>query len=182
MSASATVAFLHHAAAFLLVGALMVELTLLRGELTLASARSLLQMDAIYGTSAGVLLIVGFTRVFFTEKGPAYYFASAPFLLKIGLFVTVGLLSIYPTVQFLRWRKAVKHEELPVLDELSRRRIRLILHTELVLVFAMMLFAALMARGVGFVFVPVTSTAQSMTQFGRWAADICGTCSPAFAA
>ena len=108
MTSSALFAFLHHAAAFLLVAVVMVELVLLRGELTVASARTLLRMDSVYGLSAVVLLIVGFVRVFSTEKGADYYFHSGPFLVKLALFIVVGLLSILPTVQFLGWRKALK--------------------------------------------------------------------------
>lgn len=101
---AALLAFLHHGAAFAIFGVLTAELLLLKGEITLASARSLLRIDAAYGMSAMTLIAVGFVRVFYTEKGAAYYFHSASFIAKIALFATVGLLSIYPTRQFLSWR------------------------------------------------------------------------------
>ena len=101
MTSTITLAFLHHAAAFLLVAVVMVELVLMRGDLTLGSARSLVRMDAVYGIAAAVILIVGFLRVFYTEKGSAYYFHSGTFLAKFALFVIVALLSIYPTMQFM---------------------------------------------------------------------------------
>lgn len=151
MTASALFAFLHHAAAFLLVAVVMVELVLLRGELTVAAARTLLRMDSVYGVSAVVLLIVGFVRVFSTEKGSDYYFHSGPFLAKLTLFIVVGLLSIMPTVEFLGWRKALKEGRTPALDDAKRRRLRMLIHIELTLLFLIMLFAALMARGVGFI-------------------------------
>jgi putative membrane protein len=150
MTSTVTLAFLHHAAAFLLVAVATVELVLLKHELTLTSARSLLRMDAAYGVSALVLLVVGFLRVFYTEKGAAYYFASGSFIAKIALFVIVGLLSIYPTLQLLRWRSALRQEQLPVLDAATRRRIRIVLHVELTLLFVIMLLAAMMARGLWF--------------------------------
>lgn len=151
MTSSALFAFLHHAAAFLLVAVVTVELVLLRGELTVSSARTLLRMDSVYGLSAVVLLIVGFVRVFSTEKGSEYYFHSGPFLAKLALFVVVGLLSIMPTVEFLGWRKALKEGRTPVLDDGKRRRLRMFIHIELTLLFLIMLFAALMARGIGFI-------------------------------
>jgi putative membrane protein len=150
MTAIVTLAFLHHAAAFLLVATAMVELVVLRNELTLSSARSILRMDAVYGIAASAVLVVGFLRVFYTEKGAAYYFVSGTFIAKIALFAIVGLLSIYPTVQFLRWRKALRQQQLPVLADDTRRRIRMILHIELTLLFVMMLCAVMMARGIGF--------------------------------
>jgi len=151
MTSSAILAFLHHAAAFLLVAVVTVELVLMKGELTLTSARSLARMDAAYGIAAVVVLIVGLLRVFYTEKGADYYFHSGTFIAKIALFVIVGLISIYPTMQFLGWRKTLRQQQVPVLDAGKRRTIRLILHVELTLLFAMMLFAVLMARGIGFI-------------------------------
>jgi putative membrane protein len=74
----------------------------------------------------------------------------SPTLAKIGFFAVAGLLSIYPTVQFLRWRKSLRQQQLPALDTGTRRTIRMILHIELTLLFAMMLCAAMMARGIGF--------------------------------
>jgi len=148
---SALLAFLHHAAAFVLFGALVAELVLTKGELTLTSARSVLRMDAAYGISAGLLLIIGFLRVFYTEKGAAYYFGSAPFLVKITLFAIAGILSIGPTRQFLAWRKTVRQEQIPVFDEAKRRSVRRAIHIQLTLLLGIMLCAALMARGIGFV-------------------------------
>jgi putative membrane protein len=150
MTATITAAYLHHVAAFLLVAALMVELVLLKGELTLTSARSVLRMDMLYGIAALVLLVVGFTRVFHTEKGSAYYFDSGPFLVKLTLFIVVGLLSIYPTLKFAGWRKALREQRLPELDAGTRRTVRMLIHIELTLVFIIMLMAVMMARGIWF--------------------------------
>jgi len=150
LTATVTLAFLHHAAAFLIVGVLTAELVLLKTELTQTSARSMLRIDAAYGIAAATLLVVGLLRVFYTEKGAAYYFHSAPFLTKLSLFLIVGLLSIYPTLQFLRWRRPLAAGEIPALRPEMRRKIRLLLHIELTLLFAIMLCAALMARGIGY--------------------------------
>src|SRR5262245_10954287 len=62
-------AFLHHLAAFTLVATLAIEYVLIRQELTLATARRLTITDAVFGASAGVLLVVGLLRVFYFEKG-----------------------------------------------------------------------------------------------------------------
>jgi len=147
---SALLAFLHHLAAFVIFAVLTVELVLIKGELTLTAARSVLRLDAVYGMFAGILVVVGFLRVFYTEKGAAYYFHSVPFLLKLGSFIAVGLLSIYPTMQFLSWRKALREQQVPVIPEDKRRAIRLVLHIELTLLAVIILCAALMARGIGF--------------------------------
>src|SRR4051794_29768592 len=101
-------AFLHHVAAFALVAAVVAEFVLLKGELTIENVRKLLAVDAIFGASAGIVLIIGFLRVFYFEKGADYYFHSIPFIAKIAVFAAVGLLSIYPTLEFLSWRKSLR--------------------------------------------------------------------------
>src|SRR5262245_42908138 len=143
-------AFLHHVAAFALVSAIAVEFVLIRQELTLRNARALLVTDLVAGASAGALLVVGLLRVFFFEKGAAYYFHSVPFLAKLTLFVLVALLSIYPTREFLSWRKDLGAGRAPVLAEGKRRTIRSILHAELAAIVLLVLNAALMARGIGY--------------------------------
>jgi putative membrane protein len=134
-------AFLHHVAAFTLVGALVVEFVLVRDPLTPALARRLARADMILGMSATVLAVVGLLRVFYFEKGAAFYFHNAAFIAKLALFIAVALASIYPTVKFLRWRKA--------LDPAAMPAIRRVVHLELVGIVLILLCAALMARGLG---------------------------------
>jgi putative membrane protein len=148
MTATITAAYLHHLAAFLVVATLMVELVLLKGELTATSARSVLRMDMVYGIAALIVVAIGFVRVFYTEKGSAYYFDSGSFLLKLALFIAVGLLSIYPTIQFLGWRKALREGRLPDFDLGTRRKVRMLIHIELTLLIVIILMAIMMARGV----------------------------------
>jgi putative membrane protein len=146
---AALFAFLHHISAFTLFAAIVVEFVLLRGTLTVESARKILRADTILGISAGVLLIVGLTRVFLFEKGAYYYFHTWTFIAKLSLFIIVGMLSSIPTMEFLRWRAALKAGEAPVLSPERLKTIRSILHYELMGLVLIILFAALMAKGIG---------------------------------
>ena len=141
---TAFMAFLHHVAAFALVAAMAVELALLREEITPRIARRLALVDAVLGLSALTLLGVGLLRVFYFEKGAAYYFASGAFLAKLALFLLVAALSIYPTLRFLSWRKGA------AVDPHDVRVARKLVHLELFGVVLILLFAALMARGIGY--------------------------------
>jgi putative membrane protein len=147
---SALFAFLHHLAAFALVAALTAELVLIRSELTLDNARRILRFDAAYGISAGVLLAAGMLRVFSFEKGAAYYFQSAPFLVKLALFAAIGLLSIVPTLEFLSWRKTLAQGQVPVVEPRRLQAIRSIIHWELVCIVPILICAVLMSRGAGY--------------------------------
>ena len=140
-------AFLHHLAAFTLVAAIAVEFMLIRQELTLGSARRILATDAVLGVSAAVLLVVGLLRVFYFEKGAAYYFASHAFHLKLGLFIVVALLSAIPTFEFLSWRKALKAGQSPQPSAKKLRMVTGVIHAELTGIVVILLCAAIMARG-----------------------------------
>lgn len=146
---NALFAFLHHVAAFSLVTSLAIELVLMRDVLTLSSARKLLLVDLIYGISAGVVLVIGFARVVYFEKGATYYFHSIPFIAKLSLFALIGLVSIYPTLEFLSWRKILKQDRIPTPDASKVRLIRTFIHLELTGVVLILLCAALMAKGIG---------------------------------
>jgi len=142
-------AFLHHVAAFVLFAALVVEFVLIRDELTLRSARKLQAADAVLGIAAGMLLVVGLLRVYHFEKGALYYFNTWTFIAKLSLFVILALVSVVPTIEFLSWRRAVKEGQAPVVEASKLRLIRSIIHLELVGIVLIILFAALMAKGVG---------------------------------
>ena len=142
---AALFAFLHHLAAFAVVAAIAIEFVMLRGDIDARSARMLRIVDAVYGASAGVLLLVGALRVFYFEKGSAYYFHSVPFLVKMGLFLAVGLLSIHPTLTFRSWGNS------PSVDQRQLRMLRRLVHWELAAIVGILLCAALMARGIGFI-------------------------------
>jgi putative membrane protein len=140
-------AFLHHLCAFTLVSAVAIEFTLIKQELTLSSARRLQVTDLVLGIAAGALFVIGLLRVFFFEKGAAYYFHSHAFLTKFSLFIIVGLLSIVPTMEFLSWRGAIKAGQVPVMEASTRKRVTAVIHAELAAIVIILLCAAIMARG-----------------------------------
>jgi len=143
-------AFLHHAAAFTLVSALAVEVALFKPPLSPTQARRLLRTDTIYGVSAGVLLVVGLLRVAYFEKGPAYYWHDAFFLLKFAAFLLAALISIYPTVIFYSWNQTLGAGTAPEISAAGARRVRMCLMLELAAILIILLCAALMARGFGY--------------------------------
>jgi putative membrane protein len=148
---SALFAFLHHIAAFLLFATLLAEFILTRDGVDLRAAERVLRVDAIFGASAGLVLIIGILRVIYFEKGSDYYLHSVPFIAKMVLFVIVGLLSIYPTKKFLSWRPAVKQGQAPAIDAATLKTLRTVLHLELAAVALIILMAAMMARGIGMI-------------------------------
>ena len=144
---SALFAFIHHAAAFTLVAALVAEHALFSPRLELAQARRLVRLDAVYGASAGLLLAFGLARVFFFEKGAAYYFGNPYFLAKLALFVAAGLLSIYPTVVYFSWRATLRAGKAPELSPNTAKRIPLLIRLQLAAIAGAIFCAPFMAKG-----------------------------------
>lgn len=147
---SAIMAFLHHVAAFTLVTTLGVEVALFKPPLSANQARRLIVTDTLFGVSATFLLIVGLLRVFFFEKGAAYYFHDAFFVTKLSLFIVAALISIYPTVLYLSWRKPLRNGAVPEVSDTQRKRARMCLMLELTAVLGILFCAPFMARGFGY--------------------------------
>ena len=142
-------AFLHHLFAFTLVACVVYEFIAYRKGLTIEEARRIQRADLFYGISAGLLLIVGVLRVFFFEKGPAFYSQSPFFWVKMNTFLIVGLLSIDPTIRYLRWNRIIKEGKAPEISDGEFKRTRIILWLEVIGLAIIMLAAAFMARGIG---------------------------------
>src|SRR5258706_3211511 len=149
MIATALMAFLHHIFAFTLTACLVYEFIAYRKGMTIEEARRIQRVDLVYGISAGLLLVVGLLRVFFFEKGVNFYIHSPFFWVKMAAFLIVGLLSIDPTIRYVRWNKTLTQNQAPDISELEFNRTRLLLWLELAGIVVILLSAAMMARGVG---------------------------------
>jgi putative membrane protein len=146
---SAIMAFLHHLAAFTLTAAIIYEHTTFRKDLSLTDARRIQRMDILYGISAGFLVIVGLLRVFYFEKGAPFYAQNWFFWTKMAGFALAALLSIYPTIRFVSWRKFFARNQAPEITDPEASRIKLLLRLELVAIGLILFSAAMMARGIG---------------------------------
>jgi putative membrane protein len=147
--ASAFMAFLHHLFAFTLVASVVYEFIAYRKGLTVEEARRIQRADLAYGISAGLLLVVGLLRVFFFEKGVNFYIHSPFFWVKMIAFVIVGLISIDPTIRYLRWNKTTKENTAPEISDSEFKRTRILLTLEVIGLAIIMCSAAFMARGIG---------------------------------
>lgn len=149
MIPSALFAFLHFVAVFGIVSTLFLEWQTMSPAPSCDEARRMQRCDLWYGIFAGIVLFAGFMRVYYFEKGYAFYSASPFFYVKLALFLVIGLISIYPTVRFIKWRAYTNKGEAPVVSPQEYRRIMNVLRAELILLLGLALSASLMARGVG---------------------------------
>lgn len=137
-------AIVHHLIVFTLVAVVFVEFVNVRSGMDAVAVRRIAAIDAWYGILAGLIILVGFSRAIFAAKGWYYYEHNLFFWAKIGTFAVIGLLSIAPTVAYLKWRKAGAAP-----TDGAVASVRRYLWIEIVLFAPLLAFAAAMARGYG---------------------------------
>lgn len=145
----AGLAWLHFVFAFILAGALAAEAFILRLPVDGRVARLLLRVDLFYGVSAVLLIIIGVSRVIWGAKGWAHYQGQPFFWAKMATFAAIGLLSIVPTRRFIRWVKAYNADPNFAPAEADVKSARRIVVIEAHLIALLLVFATLMARGIG---------------------------------
>ena len=149
MTTDLVLAVLHHLGVFTVAGIIAAEWALVRPGMSMEKVRQVTRIDALYGIAAGLVLLIGFARVYFGLKGSDFYVQNPVFWAKIGAFVAVGVLSIAPTLLFISWREKAKKDPafMPSAAEIAsaRRYVKMEAH-----VFVLIpIFAAAMARGYG---------------------------------
>ena len=135
--------YLHFIAIAVLAGALVLENIAIKRQISAEDARNLAKVDAVFGISAGLVFLFGLTLWLWVGKPADFYSLNPLFHLKLGLFVLIALLSVYPTIFFVRHRKASEGMlDVPAL-------IVWLLRAELVGLLMLPVLAVLMARGIG---------------------------------
>lgn len=140
------VRYVHFISVFTIVATLMAEWVLLKKEMLPSEIARLGRFDGIYGLSAITLLAAGFTLWFVVGKPASFYSNNWIFWLKLALYTAVGLLSIYPTVFFIKNGKKTLPETPIAIPLLVRQMVS----AELVLLLFIPICASLMAKGVGY--------------------------------
>lgn len=120
---------------------LFAQWLLLRWQVPLQQPTRLSELDRVYFLAAMTALATGLLRAYFGVKGIGFYTVQPLFWLKIGLFTTVGLVSIAPTQRYLRWRKGSE----PVTAQTIHAAQRLVT-AQLLLLLLFPLVAVAMAR------------------------------------
>ena len=149
MALDAFLASLHHICVFGLFVILAAEMTLVRPGISADSVMRVARIDGMYGLLAGLALVAGGLRVFYGAKGAEFYTHNPIFWMKLGLFVVIGLLSIPPTLSYIRWRKALRSNPNALPNASAIQATRKLIHIELALLFLLPTLAAMMARGIG---------------------------------
>jgi len=145
----AVLAFLHYIAMFMLVGFLVAEALTFRAALDEKAVRFLGRIALWYFGAAMATLVTGFLRLVFGAKGPDFYLNSWPIYVKIGLFLAIAVISVNPTLTFIKWRRALDHDRGWQVPEDERLKMRRLVKIQLHLAALIPLAAVIMSRGLG---------------------------------
>ena len=128
------------------LGAVWTRGRALRGIVDGAALRRAFAADAWWGVAAVLWLATGLARLLAgTEKATSYYLQHPLFHLKMGLFLLVLALEIWPMITLIRWRRAMGRNQTAALG--AARRIARISTIEAFLIVVIVFIAVALARG-----------------------------------
>lgn len=139
------VTYLHFMSIFMLFSALIVELSIIKEKMTSNHIKILRKANLFFGVFAGLTVVTGLLRMYYFGKGVDYYSSNSIFVVKFSLFIIVGFLSIYPTIQFFKLGKFTS-------ETVGIRRFKnilFIIKLELVLLLLIPFLGVLVAKGIG---------------------------------
>jgi putative membrane protein len=147
MTLEAILAYVHFLAILTMVVFIASEAALCRVEwLNAAAVERIARVDMVYGIAAIGVLLTGLARTWWGIKGTAWYWTNPLLHVKLGLFIIIGVLSIFPTLTYFRWRKAVRSSgTLPDAAEIKKTRKLVMIQAHLIALVP--LVAVFLARG-----------------------------------
>ena len=149
MTLEAILAYLHLLAILTMVVFISSEAALCRVQwLNAAVVERLAKVDRVYGIAAIMVLATGVARTVWGVKGTAWYWTNPLLHVKLTLFIIVGVISIFPTLTYVRWRKTLRTTgALPA--EADIRKTRKLVMVQAHLIALIPLVAVFLARGFG---------------------------------
>jgi putative membrane protein len=147
LTRDALLAFGHFICIFALASLLVAEFAIVRAELPADLFRRLRLIDNWYGITAGLVVATGLSRLFFGLKGAAFYTYNPVFWTKMALLVIVAVLSIPPTIAYIRWNSRKTVDGSIRLEASELGRVRGYLRAQMIVFLFIPLCATFMARG-----------------------------------
>jgi putative membrane protein len=145
-----TLAGFHLVALGLGLGAVIHRGTALREVPDARSLRRVFRADMLWGIAAVLWIGTGVVRYWLPiEKGAEYYNANYFFIVKMGLFLLIIVLELWPMLTLIRWRMAIRRGGSPAVVAVpgTARIMATISHVQALLIVAMVFAAVAMARG-----------------------------------
>lgn len=137
------VRYFHFMGIILLASMLVTQNVLIQKEIENKVLKRLLLVDGLYGLGAMITLVFGLLLWLAVGKPAGFYSGNPVFWCKLGIFIIVGLMSIYPTVFLMKNRNNQAAIIFLPPKVLMTKRL------ELVFLIVLPFLAVLMSRGIG---------------------------------
>jgi len=138
-------ALFHYATILATVALLVAEFLTLRKGPSKEGVLRLSALDLFYGLGAILVVVSGLLRVFLGDVPAGEWGGNSLFWTKMALFGVVGILSVFPTLRFLAWKKALNADgTLP--DDRTWRLTKPFVHSQFALFLIIPIFAVLMGN------------------------------------
>ncbi len=143
MTLELLIRYLHFVGIIAIAGSLISEHMVISTSLKRKEIKKLAAIDAVYGLAAIIMVATGLTMWFGVGKGATFYTSNGFLHIKLTLFVIIAILSIFPTIFFLKNRKGDPED----IIEVPKKYIMYI-RIEILLLILIPIFAVLIARGI----------------------------------
>lgn len=133
--------YIHFIGIMSLAGCLVMQHLLISSENKIEELKKIAFIDIIYIISAVLTLIGGLVLWLFVGKDSSFYLSNGVFHAKLSLFIVIILLSIYPSIFYIKNKnKEVASIKMP-------KVIIMLVRMQLALLFILPYLGVLIARG-----------------------------------
>ncbi|NLS12956.1 DUF2214 family protein [Vibrio sp. SM6] len=139
--------YCHLLSILILTAMIVTQWFLVRPTISRRRLEIIAAIDATYGLAALGVLMSGVGLWFWVGKPPEYYTDNPLFHLKVTLFVVMALVSLYPTVQYLKCRRSLRFQYDDPGEITLSARLRSYISVQIALILIIPLLAVLVARG-----------------------------------
>ncbi len=146
MTAFIVLRYLHFLALSVLFGLLVAQHLKVKKQMSPDEIRRVMFIDAGYGIAALVVFSMGLCLWLWVGKPAEFYSANPVFHAKLGLFLVMALLSVYPAITFIRLRLSSRGSDQMVTVP---KPVIGVIRAELILFLCIPLLAVIMAQGQG---------------------------------
>ena len=133
--------YVHFIGIMSLASCLVMQHLLISSEVKIQEFKKIAFIDIIYAISAILTLVGGLALWLYVGKDSSFYTSNSVFHIKLTLFLVIVLLSIYPSMFFIKNKnKEVEHIKMP-------KVIIMLIRMQLALIFILPFIGVLIARG-----------------------------------
>ncbi|HRD41346.1 MAG TPA: DUF2214 family protein [Prochlorococcaceae cyanobacterium AMR_MDS_5431] len=145
---NAIISYIHYLGVMICLSSLVLQRRLIQTRLSKYDFSLIIISDVIYGISSLLVLISGILRVLYFGQTSTFYIENPLFWWKVGIYLAIEGLSLYPTVTYVLWIIPLIKGSIPTVDQQVISRLNFILSIEILTFIIIPFLAILMTHGI----------------------------------